>query len=146
VHSWKDFVAATLGCMCQRAGVVFDACYAARREGGLFALTGSPVIGGHHYYALRRFLTRFRTATVRLGDLSLFAPLLSEAHPDPSEAPLALPSLQARCAAASQAPVPSAVVAIQTENLPEGLRHGVVPYVSPESGTARGLGGASGTP
>lgn len=129
-HPLKDFVAITLGWICRKAGVVFDAYYAAEREGGLFAFAGSPVIGGHHHYALSRFLLRFDTTVVRLGELSLFAPLLDEAPVTLIEASQGLAHLYGWCAAALNAPPQETAIAVQTQDLPDGLRHGIVPYVA----------------
>lgn len=131
----KDLVAATLGWICRERDVIFDVHYLApdRQTGRLFSPMGSPVVGGRHYGMLARFLSRFETTVLRLGETTLYTSLFREAGVEVLDGRSDdLAGLYRRVLEALGVPWPDAAVAVQTEGLPEGLRSGVTPYVFPE--------------
>ncbi len=140
----KDIVAATLGWMCQAKDVEFEVYYASQRGGGLFSAHGSTIIGGGHYAEFARLLSSFDVSIVCLGDVSLFSSLTGNGQVKEVFSGFRYgkgdSEFLRRMLDGFGLPTPKEAVAIQTTNLPKGLRHGIAQYVFPEVAKRRALG------
>ncbi len=65
-------VAPTLAWMAADAGAAFELYLECRRDGSLFAETGSTVLGGHHHHQFNYLCAAFDVRIVRLGPTSVF--------------------------------------------------------------------------
>jgi hypothetical protein len=130
-HPWYPFLAAGLGLLAAGGGCEPAVYAAAPRPGGIFARHGGAVAGGAHHRYIARLLAGFRTTVVRHAGVSLFAAATRAGAVSEETLPgTGVADLQ-RLAALLGRALPATVLAVQTAELPETLRHGLVPYLLP---------------
>lgn len=130
----KDLAAATLGWMCREGEIGFDVLYcAARSDGGIFSPHGAAVIGGRQALPVARALSQFETTVIKLDDTVLYDGLFHSGVVKMIHFSGSLVDLYTQFALEIGIPASSAVVAFQGQNLPAGLRYGMVkPVFAPE--------------
>lgn len=132
------YAAATLAWMAPLAGAEFDAYVEDRRDGALFALTGSPVISGAHYAQFNLICAAYRVVVFQLGTPSLYASTIRTLQvPVAATAARAL-DLGRAAAALAGLPIQDGVLAGPASDLGDALA--VAPYLYPEIAGRQAIG------
>ncbi|MFW6061734.1 MAG: hypothetical protein ACOC93_02895 [Planctomycetota bacterium] len=135
----------TLAWMAQDEGALLECYLHARRDGRLFARTGSTVLGGHHHQQFNYLCAAFDVRPILLGPASLWASSLAVFGLEPLAAADSLPELYDSLLAHPEAGRPEAVlVCPDAPEQVDGQELDLRPYLYPEIVFRRALGLATG--
>ncbi len=121
----------TLAWMAEDEGALFECYLHARRDGRLFARTGSTVLGGHHHQQFNYLCAAFDVRPIILGSASLWTSSLETFGLQPLAEADDLPDLYKALLDRDDTPQPNAVL-VGPAAAPEGGKPDLRPYLYPD--------------
>ncbi|MFP4356200.1 MAG: hypothetical protein ACLFUJ_13860 [Phycisphaerae bacterium] len=135
------FAISTLAWMAEESGALLECYLHARRDGRLFARTGSTVLGGHHHQQFNYLCAAFDVRPIVLGSAPLWTSTLDVFGLEPLARADDLPGLYDAILCCTDATAPDAVLlGPDAPHQVDGQQIDTRPYLFPEIHFRRALG------